>query len=64
MNTKELLKRYNQAFADVMAEEKPWRLRLSQAIRAMTLAEIMRDNERMLNAAEVVDHLFANRPTP
>ena len=61
MTTKKLLEKYNDAFKSVMDEKLVWRLRVSAAIRAMTLAEVMQDNERLLNAAEAADHLFASK---
>lgn len=58
MTTKELLRRYNSEFGEIMDEAKPLRLRISAAIRASAFAEVMQDNERMMNAATAADHLF------
>lgn len=58
MKPTELLNRYNAAFKDIMDEARPLRLRITAAIRAMTYAEIMGDNERLLMAATAADDLF------
>lgn len=58
MSSKELMKRHDEAFAGVMNETRSLKLRVTDAIRAMTYAEVMKDNERMMNAATVVDALL------
>lgn len=60
MTTSELLKRYNEAFGNIMDETNCQRFRYSEAHRAITLAEVMQDNHRLVLAAEIIDHLGRN----
>ncbi len=60
MSTKELLRRYNEAFAEGMDETNCHRYRYGAFNRALVLAEAMQDNERLINAATAAEAMGKN----